>query len=119
VFVDPTEEAVRFAEACGADRVELYTEPFALAFQQGKASCQKSLERYAHAARLAHDVGLGVNAGHDLDRDNLSVFRNLAHLDEVSIGHAIWAEALFHGIEHVVSYYLALLVGTHVEAKDR
>jgi pyridoxine 5-phosphate synthase len=119
VFVDPTEEAVRFAKACGADRVELYTEPFALAFQQGKASCQKSLERYAHAARLAHDVGLGVNAGHDLDRDNLSVFRNLPHLDEVSIGHAIWAEALFHGIEHVVSYYLALLVGTNVEAKDR
>jgi pyridoxine 5-phosphate synthase len=111
VFVDPTEEAVRFAKACGADRVELYTEPFAQAFQQGKTSCQKSLERYVQAARLAHEVGLGVNAGHDLDRDNLKVFRNLPHLNEVSIGHAIWAEALFHGIEHVVSDYLALLVG--------
>ena len=109
VFVDPTQEAVRFAKACGADRVELYTEPFAQAFQQGKTSCEASFDRYAQAARLAHELGLGVNAGHDLDRHNLIVFRNLPHLDEVSIGHAIWAEALFHGIDHVVSDYLALL----------
>jgi pyridoxine 5'-phosphate synthase PdxJ len=54
-------------------------------------------------------LGLGVNAGHDLGRHNLIVFRNLPHLDEVSIGHAIWAEALFHGIDYVVSDYLALL----------
>jgi pyridoxine 5-phosphate synthase len=101
--------AVRFAKACGADRVELYTEPFAQAFQQGKTSCEESFDRYAQAARLAHELGLGVNAGHDLDRHNLIVLRNLPHLDEVSIGHAIWAEALFHGIDYVVSHYLALL----------
>ena len=109
VFIDPTDEAVHFARACGADRVELYTEPFAQAFQQDETSCQNALERYAHAARLARDLGLGVNAGHDLDRDNLRIFRNVPHLDEVSIGHAIWAEALFHGIEPVVSDYLAVL----------
>jgi len=109
VFIEPTPEAVRFAKACGADRVELYTEPFARAFQQGRIFCEESFDRYAQAARLAHELGLGVNAGHDLDRHNLIVFRNLPHLDEVSIGHAIWAEALFHGIDHIVSDYLALL----------
>ena len=103
------DSAAQLAKACGADRVELYTEPFAQAFQQGKTSCEGSFDRYAQAARLAHELGLGVNAGHDLDRHNLIVFRNLPHLDEVSIGHAIWAEALFQGIDQVVSDYLALL----------
>src|SRR5690606_25905722 len=66
VFIDPTEEAVRWAAGTGADRVELYTEPFARAYAEGGAARQASFEAYARAARLAHDMGLGINAGHDL-----------------------------------------------------
>ena len=111
VFVDPTPEAVRLASSMGADRVELYTEPFARAFERGADAARASLAVYSAAAELAHQLGLGVNAGHDLNLDNLPIFRKLPHLDEVSIGHAIMSRALFVGLETVVREYLAVLSG--------
>jgi len=109
LFVDPTPEAVRWAKHLGADRVELYTEPFASAFAAGAAPARVGFERYREMAVLAHSLGLGINAGHDLDLENLALFRELPHLDEVSIGHAIVSRAIFHGLEHVVTEYLAVL----------
>ena len=109
LFVDPRAEGVRLASSVGADRVELYTEPFARAFERGPDHARRSFELYADAARLARSLGLGVNAGHDLDLDNLVLFRALPHLDEVSIGHAIVSRALFVGLETVVREYLAVL----------
>jgi pyridoxine 5-phosphate synthase len=109
LFVDPTPEGVALAVRVGADRVELYTEPFARAFERGAAEARTSFELYAQAAADAHRAGLGVNAGHDLDLENLVLFRGLPHLDEVSIGHAIISRALFVGLETVVREYLAVL----------
>ena len=111
LFVDPEPDPIRWAASAGADRIELYTEPFARAFERGAAAADASFARYADAARLAHAVGLGVNAGHDLDLDNLARFRALPHLDEVSIGHAIMSRALFLGLATVVREYLDVLSG--------
>jgi pyridoxine 5-phosphate synthase len=111
LFIDPTAEAVALAREVGADRVELYTEPFARAFARGADAARESMAVYSRAATLAHGAALGVNAGHDLDLDNLIVFRELPHLDEVSIGHAIISRALFVGLGTVVREYLALLNG--------
>ena len=109
LFVDPDAEAIALARELGADRVELYTEPFARAFEQGKQEAARSLAVYADAARQAHAAGLGINAGHDLDLENLVQFRDLPHLEEVSIGHAIMSRALFVGLERVVREYLEIL----------
>lgn len=109
VFIDPTHDAVRWAASTGADRVELYTEPFAKAFAAGGEVRQASYEAYSSAACLAHDLGLGINAGHDLDLDNLVLFRHLPHLDEVSIGHALVSYALWVGLERAVREYLTVL----------
>jgi pyridoxine 5-phosphate synthase len=111
LFVDPELPAVRWAGALGADRVELYTEPFARAFAAGPAAAADSFARYRDAAVLAHELGLGVNAGHDLDLDNLRLFRTLPHLDEVSIGHALVSRALWVGLGRVVREYLDVLSG--------
>jgi pyridoxine 5-phosphate synthase len=108
LFVDALPDRIRWAASMGADRVELYTEPFARAFESDGLARQ-SFDRYGEAARLAHSLGLGVNAGHDLDLQNLVVFRDLPCLDEVSIGHAIVSRALFVGLKTVVSEYLELL----------
>jgi pyridoxine 5-phosphate synthase len=107
LFVDPEEAPIRWAARVGADRVELYTEPFARAFERGDG--EASFARYATAATLAHSLGLGVNAGHDLDLENLRLFRTLPHLDEVSIGHALISHALWVGLERSVKDYLAAL----------
>ena len=109
LFVDPEPAPIHWAKQMGADRVELYTEPFARAFAGGALAARESFERYARAAELAHELGLGLNAGHDLDLDNLTLFRQLPHLDEVSIGHALISRALFVGLTHVVHEYLAVL----------
>ena len=109
VFVDPEDEPIRWAAAVGADRVELYTEPFARAYESWPDAGRTSFAAYAGAARLAHSLGLGINAGHDLDLDNLTLFRQLPHLAEVSIGHAIVSRAIFVGLETVVREYLAVL----------
>lgn len=107
LFIDPAPEAVKWAAAVGGDRVELYTEPYARAFEEGRAEI--SLETYAKAAELAHAMGLGINAGHDLDLKNLTLFRLLPHLQEVSIGHALVSHALYVGLERSVRDYLHAL----------
>ena len=109
LFVDPEEAPVRWAAEMGADRVELYTEPFARAFERGEPSARESFATYTRAAELAHSLGLGVNAGHDLDLDNLVLFRRLPHLDEVSIGHALVSYALFVGLGQSVREFLDVL----------
>jgi pyridoxine 5-phosphate synthase len=109
LFVDTELDAIRWAASMGADRVELYTEPFARAYAKGPGPGRDSFDRYAGAANLAHTLGMGVNAGHDLDLSNLTLFRSLPHLDEVSIGHALMSRALFVGLERSVRDYLAAL----------
>ena len=96
------------ARAVGADRVELYTEPYAAAWGTPQQAAQ--IQRYAAAAQAALDAGLGVNAGHDLNRDNLAAFvREVPGVLEVSIGHALIADALELGYAATVSAYLACL----------
>jgi pyridoxine 5-phosphate synthase len=112
LFVDPVEAAVGWAAGLGADRVELYTEPFARAFERGPAEARASMAIYAQAAARAHALGLGVNAGHDLDLDNLVLFRTLPHLDEVSIGHALISHALFVGLRRSVEEYLQVVTNS-------
>jgi pyridoxine 5-phosphate synthase len=107
LFIDPVPDALKWAAAVGGDRVELYTEPFARAFEMGRGDA--SFKTYAEAAELAHSLGLGVNAGHDLDLKNLSLFRLLPHLQEVSIGHALVSHALYVGLERSVRDYLHAL----------
>ncbi len=107
LFIDPDREAVALARDLGAHRVELYTEPFARAFEQGPAAAAESMARYGDVARFAHASGLGVNAGHDLDLANLVLFRTLPHLEEVSIGHALMSRALFTGLRVAVREYRA------------
>ena len=109
LFIDPEPDAIRWAKTMGADRVELYTEPFARAFERGPDAAAASFEKYSAAANLAHELGVGVNAGHDLDLKNLTLFKTLPHLDEVSIGHALVGRAIFVGLGKVVKEYLAAL----------
>jgi pyridoxine 5-phosphate synthase len=110
VFVDAEPDPIRWAASAGADRVELYTEPFARAFEHGLEAARHSFAHYAKGARLAHALGLAVNAGHDLDLDNLNMFRDLPFLAEVSIGHALISRALFVGLPVVVREYLTVLL---------
>jgi pyridoxine 5-phosphate synthase len=109
VFVDPDPGAVEWAASVGGDRIELYTEPFAKAFHDGRG--QESFALYSRMAVRAHELGLGVNAGHDLDLANLTLFRDLPHLDEVSIGHALIGHALYVGLDRAVRDYLAAVSG--------
>jgi pyridoxine 5-phosphate synthase len=111
LFVASEPEPIRWAASVGADRVELYTEPYARAFERGPDPGLRSFAQYADSARLAHSLGLGVNAGHDLDLANLTIFRDLPFLDEVSIGHALVSRALFAGLSTVVREYLQVLAG--------
>ena len=110
LFVDAEPDPIRWAASAGADRVELYTEPFARAFEQGPDAARRSFAHYAEAARLADALGLAVNAGHDLDLENLVLFRELPFLAEVSIGHALISRALFVGLPVVVREYLTVLL---------
>ena len=105
LFMDPAPEAMKAAADLGADRVELYTEPYARAF--GGTGQDAALRRYAKAARAAQAAGLGVNAGHDLNLDNLPVFlKEVPDVLEVSIGHALIADALELGLGEAVRRYL-------------
>jgi pyridoxine 5-phosphate synthase len=110
VFVDPQEAPVRWAAALGADRVELYTEPFARAYAESLAAGQRVFASYVAAATVAHSLGLGINAGHDLDLRNLQLFKTLPNLAEVSIGHALISHALWVGLDRAVRDYLAALL---------
>jgi pyridoxine 5-phosphate synthase len=108
LFMDAEPQAMAAAKAVGADRVELYTEPYAAAWGTDQQEAQ--LQRFAAAAQAALDVGLGVNAGHDLNRDNLGEFlRRVPGVQEVSIGHALVADALEMGYGATVQAYLACI----------
>jgi pyridoxine 5-phosphate synthase len=108
LFMDADPAAMAAAKAVGADRVELYTEPYAAAW--GTAEQDVQLQRFARAARAALDAGLGVNAGHDLNRDNLAAFvQQVPGVQEVSIGHALIADALELGYAATVQAYLDCL----------
>jgi pyridoxine 5-phosphate synthase len=106
LFMDPLPQAMQAVKEVGADRIELYTEGYARAF--GSAQQDEVLRRYAESAQAALDGGLGVNAGHDLSRDNLTAFlRAVPGVSEVSIGHAFIADALELGYEATTRAYLA------------
>ncbi|MBQ2608439.1 MAG: pyridoxine 5'-phosphate synthase [Paludibacteraceae bacterium] len=108
IFVDPDVEAVEYAKKTGADRVELYTGPYANLYERDP---QKAIDMYRPAAEKAHELGLGMNAGHDLNRDNLAAFvKAFPWTAEVSIGHALISDALYLGIEQTIKEYRALLV---------
>jgi pyridoxine 5-phosphate synthase len=105
LFMDADPAAIILAKAVGADRVELYTEPFAAAW--GTADQNRQIERFAQAAQTALDLGLGVNAGHDLNQNNLAAFvRQVPGVLEVSIGHALMSDALELGYAAAVAAYL-------------
>lgn len=107
IFVDPVKEMIEGAAATGTDRIELYTEKFAVAYAKGN---KEAVKPYASAAQMAHDLGMGVNAGHDLSLQNIAFFaKNIPHLAEVSIGHALISESLYLGLENVVNMYLERL----------
>jgi len=109
LFMDPDPDRVKLAADCRADRVELYTEPYARAFEAGNS--KQVLDDYARAAEAAQALGLGVNAGHDLNLKNLRAFCSIPGILEVSIGHALISEALEMGLGNTVKAYLELLSG--------
>lgn len=105
IFIDPKPEMAVAAKACGADRVELYTEAYAAGYHAGR---EAAIAPYLRTAEAAKDAGLGLNAGHDLNLDNLAYFiRTIPWTDEVSIGHAIICDALYLGLENTIKEYLA------------
>ena len=109
LFMDPLIEPIKLARQIGADRVELYTEPYACAFSENK-DIDKVLQKYIDAAKAALDAGLGINAGHDLNLHNLGKFcKNVPGILEVSIGHALIADALEMGLYNTVREYLKIL----------
>lgn len=108
IFVDPVLEMVEGAKATGTDRIELYTESYASGYAADK---EKAIEPYVQAAVLANDLGIGINAGHDLDLDNLKYFyQNIPNLLEVSIGHALICDAIYLGLNNTVQMYKRCLV---------
>jgi pyridoxine 5-phosphate synthase len=106
IFLDPDVEMVERVPSVGADRIELYTESYAQAF--GGESQDAVLEKYRAAALRASQLGLGLNAGHDLDLANLGEFLTIPSILEVSIGHALIVESLHQGVDKVIARYLAL-----------
>ncbi len=104
VFVDPALRMVEGAKKAGADRIELYTEPYASQYHQNPTT---AVNPYIEASNVAHQIGLGINAGHDLDLSNLKfIKKSLPHLDEVSIGHALICDSLYLGLENTIQLYL-------------
>lgn len=104
IFVDPDLTMVEGAVATGTDRIELYTESYAQAYTTDRDA---AIAPFVQAAQRAHELGLGINAGHDLNLDNIGFFRqNIPHLLEVSIGHALICEAIYLGLENVIAMYL-------------
>ncbi len=104
IFVDPDTRMVEAAKATGTDRIELYTESYAAGYHKDRG---KTIRPFVEAAKVAREVGLGLNAGHDLNLDNLHYFaQNIPWLDEVSIGHALICDALYFGLENTIQLYL-------------
>ena len=107
IFAEPDPKIIEGAKACGTDRIELYTEPYASMFAQNK---EKAVASYVTAAKMAKDLGLGINAGHDLDLNNLAFLKqSISFMDEVSIGHALVCDALYYGLENTIQLYLKQL----------
>lgn len=107
IFVDPSCRMVDGAKACGTDRIELYTEPYASGYAADRA---EAIKPFVEAAEAARELGLGLNAGHDLSLENLTYFhRNIPWLDEVSIGHALICDALYMGLGNTIRAYLDCL----------
>ena len=110
LFVDPDLNTIAWAEKTGADRIELYTGAYAKKYEQDR---EKAIDPFVRAARHAKNLGLGVNAGHDLSLVNLAWFAsNIPWIDEVSIGHALISDALYHGLEKTIAMYKACLSET-------
>jgi pyridoxine 5-phosphate synthase len=108
LFVNADEKSIRAASETGTDRIELYTGPFAEHFHQNP---NEAIHSYIQAANIAKECGISVNAGHDLNLDNLQYFaENVTHLDEVSIGHALISDALYFGIENAIQMYKRCLM---------
>ncbi|MGG6230200.1 pyridoxine 5'-phosphate synthase [Tenacibaculum sp. SDUM215027] len=104
IFIDADLKLIEAAAKTGTDRIELYTEEFATQYEKGN---KEAIKPYAEAAILSNELGMGVNAGHDLSLDNIQFFKqNIPHLAEVSIGHALISESLYLGLENVVNMYL-------------
>jgi pyridoxine 5-phosphate synthase len=107
IFVDPKIEMIEGAKLCGTDRIELYTEDYATKYVDDK---EKAISPYILAANKASELGLGVNAGHDLSLENLEYFaKEIPNLAEVSIGHALISDALYLGLENAIQMYKQLL----------
>lgn len=110
VFVDPVKEIIEYAKETGTDRVELYTESYAKNYSVNRV---EAIADFVEAAKTANHVGLGLNAGHDLNLDNLKYFQeNIPGLLEVSIGHALVCDALYLGLENTIQLYLRQLIST-------
>ncbi|MAW34280.1 MAG: pyridoxine 5'-phosphate synthase [Proteobacteria bacterium] len=110
LFMEPTPEAMDQAHELGVDRVELYTEPYAVAYAEQRA--QEILPTYFKSSSRANELGLGINAGHDLNKDNLRLFLcAVPNVREVSIGHAIVVDSLYHGFSSVVKEYKKITSG--------
>jgi pyridoxine 5-phosphate synthase len=109
IFMDYNLELIQYAAKTNADRIELYTEEFASQYKKGN---KDAIKPYIKAANLATDLGLGINAGHDLDLENIAFFaKNIPNLLEVSIGHALISESLYLGLQNVINMYLYRLNG--------
>jgi len=103
IFVDTDLKNIEYAKIAGTDRVELYTEPYAVNYAKNR---EKAVAPFVEAGKLARDLGLGLNAGHDLSLENLAFLRkSISWLDEVSIGHALIADALYFGLENTIKQY--------------
>ena len=107
MFMDPVPEQIAIAAQIGADRIELYTEPYATAHREQQVA--PVFREFADGAKSAQDAGMGVNAGHDLNLDNLGEFLTIPGILEVSIGHALIGDAIFMGLEKTVEKYLEVL----------
>jgi len=109
IFVDPDEKMVQAAATTGTDRIELYTEMYAKQFATGNK--EAAIAPYITAAALANQLGMGINAGHDLDRFNLPyLIQQISNIDEVSIGHALISDALYLGLENTIQLYKRALL---------
>lgn len=117
LFMDADPEQIGLARAVGADRVELYTEPYAESFARGK-DVNETLEEFRYAAEKAQSLWLGVNAGHDLNLKNLGLFCTIPDIMEVSIGHALIADALEMGLANAVKAYLKILSEAEKEEQE-
>lgn len=108
LFMDPDLEQIKRLADIGADRIEIYTGPFAEGFTENPAD-RKIFDMHCRAAELAHESGLGINAGHDLNLQNLTIYKTLPYLAEVSIGHAFTIDSLDYGLRETINKYQAVL----------